>query len=110
MPGTYVLKRTSDGQYMFNLKAANGEVILTSERYTSKAAAENGIESVRANSPVDDRYRRLTSSAGEPYFTLTAANGEVIGTSQMYSTQSARENGIASVKENGPTATLHDQT
>ena len=51
MPGTYALKKTTDGQFMFNLKAGNGEVILTSERYTAKASAENGIASVRTSPP-----------------------------------------------------------
>ena len=59
MSATYDLKPTADGQFMFNLKAANGEVILTSERYTTKQSAENGIESVRTNSPLDERYDRL---------------------------------------------------
>jgi uncharacterized protein len=49
MAGKFVIKKTSDGQYRFNLKAGNGEIIATSESYTTKAAAENGIASVRAN-------------------------------------------------------------
>ncbi len=58
MAGTYELKATANGEFMFNLKAGNGQVILTSERYSAKAGAVNGIESVRTNSPVDDRYER----------------------------------------------------
>ena len=110
MPAKYALKTTSDDQYMFNLRAANNQVILTSERYTSKSAAENGIDSVRANSPVDARYDRLTSSSSEPYFTLKAANGQVIGRSEMYASSAARDNGIESVKTNGPSAPVDDQT
>jgi uncharacterized protein YegP (UPF0339 family) len=49
MAGKFVLKKTSNGQFRFNLKAGNGEIIATSETYTTKAAAENGIESVRKN-------------------------------------------------------------
>ncbi len=109
MPGTYHLKRTSDGQYMFNLLAGNHEVILTSERYTSKASALNGIESVKVNSPDDGRYDRRTSSAGQPYFVLKAANHEIIGRSEMYSSNSAMEKGIASVKKNGPSSTTKDE-
>lgn len=109
MSGWYVLKR-SDEQYMFNLKAGNGEIILTSERYTVKASAENGIASVQSNSPHDARYDRKTSSAGQPYFVLTAANNQVIGRSEMYSSVSARENGIDSVKKNGPTTDIRDET
>ena len=110
MAGKYVLKNSSDGQFMFNLKAGNGEVILTSERYTSKAGAQNGIESVRTNSPDDGQYDRLTSSAGDPYFTLKAKNPEVIGRSEMYSSTSAMNKGIESVKNNGPTTVVDDQT
>lgn len=108
--GTYVLKKTSDGQFMFNLKADNHEIILTSERYTAKASAENGIESVKTNSPHDERYDRLTSSNGKPYFTLKAANGEVIGKSEMYESTQGRDNGIESVKRNGPSSSTRDET
>jgi len=109
MAGTYALKKSGD-QFMFNLKAANGEVILTSERYTTRAGAQNGIASVQTNSPKDERYERKTSTAGQPYFVLKAANGEVIGKSEMYSSASARDNGIESVKKNGPTTDIRDET
>jgi len=110
MAAKYDLKKTADGQFMFNLKAANGEVILTSERYTTKASAENGIESVKTNAPNDEQYDRRTSTANQPYFVLKAANHEIIGKSEMYSSASAMENGIASVKANGPTAATSDLT
>jgi len=109
MSGYYDLKRSGD-QYMFNLKAGNHETILTSERYTTKASASGGIESVRKNSPSDARYQRKTASDGSPYFTLTGGNGEVIGRSEMYSSTAARDNGIESVKTNGPTPTVKDNT
>ncbi len=108
MPGTFVLKKTSDDQFMFNLKAANGEVILTSERYEAKGSATTGIDSVRTNSPMNGRYERKTATGGDPYFVLKAANGEIIGTSEMYSSNPARENGISSVKENGASASVDD--
>lgn len=108
--GTYVLKRTSDGQFMFNLKADNHEIILTSERYTTKASAEIGIESVKANSPHDERYNRLTSTSNKPYFTLEAANGQVIGKSELYESTQSRDNGIDSVKRNGPSSSTRDDT
>lgn len=109
MSGWYVLKRSGD-QYMFNLKAGNSEVILTSERYTAKSGAQNGIASVQTNSPKDERFERKTSKSGEPYFVLKAGNGETIGRSEMYSSSSACENGIASVKRNGPTTNIRDET
>ena len=110
MPGTYDLKKTNSGKFVFNLKAANHQVILTSELYESKAAAENGIASVRRNAPDDARYERKAAKNGEPYFVLKAANGQAIGKSEMYSSASAMENGIASVKKNGPDAVVADNT
>tara|TARA_R110002094_G_scaffold42357_3_gene54627 strand:- start:3513 stop:3845 length:333 start_codon:yes stop_codon:yes gene_type:complete len=110
MAGTYDLKKSPSGKFMFNLKAGNGQVILTSEQYESKSAAENGIESVRKNSPDDGRYERKTSKRNEPYFNLKAGNGQVIGGSEMYSGTAAMENGIASIKTNGPTARVMDNT
>jgi uncharacterized protein YegP (UPF0339 family) len=110
MSALFELKRTADDQFMFNLKAANGEVILTSERYTGKSAATNGIDSVRRNAPDDERYDRLSAKNGSPYFTLKATNGQIIGVSEMYSSEQAMEKGIASVKANGPQARLDDRS
>lgn len=110
MPGKFELKTSNNGEYMFNLIASNGQVILTSETYAERRSALNGIESVRVNAPLDERFERRTSSGGQPYFVLKAANGVVIGRSQMYSSTSAMENGIASVKNHAPDATLVDTT
>ncbi len=109
MAGKFDLKQAKDGQYMFNLKAGNGEIILTSELYKAKASAENGIRSVQENSQKDERFDRLMSKSDQPYFTLKAGNGEVIGRSEMYSSEAARDNGIASVKTNGSTTKIDDQ-
>lgn len=102
--------KSSGTQFMFNLKAANNEVILTSERYTTKQSAEGGIASVKANAPSDARYKKLTASNNSPYFTLTAGNGETIGTSERYSSTTARDNGITWVKTNAPNAATVDNT
>jgi uncharacterized protein YegP (UPF0339 family) len=110
MAGIFELKLAATSQPMFTLKVANGEVILTSELYESKQAAEKGIESVRQNSPLDERYERRTSKADEPYFVLKAGNGEIIGVSEMYSAPAAVDKGIASVKANAPGAVLKDLT
>lgn len=109
MSGDYILKRSGE-QYMFNLRAGNYQVILSSQRYTSKSAAQNGIASVQKSSPDDARYKRLKAKDGSEYFNLTAGNGEIIGTSEMYKSASARDKGIESVKTNGPTTTIKDQT
>lgn len=110
MSGTYELKTTASGQFTFNLKAGNGQVILTSQSYADKSGALNGIDSVRRNAADDANYERKTSTAGDPFFTLLAANKQVIGKSEMYSSASAMENGIASVKTHGPDAVLKDTT
>lgn len=110
MAGKFEIKKASDGQYLFHLKAGNGEVILASERYQEKRKAEHGIFAVRQNAPLDERYGRLTSKSGQPYFVLKAGNHEVIGQSEMYSSEAARDNGIESVKKNAPDATLSDLT
>ena len=110
MAGKFHLKKSSDGQFRFVLKAGNGETILTSELYTVKPSALNGIESVRKNSPLDERYEKKTDKAGHPRFNLKAANHEIIGSSESYSSDAARDAGIASVKANAPAASLEDET
>ena len=110
MAGSFVIEKGSSGKYRFNLRAGNYEKILTSETYETKASAEGGIESVRRNATDDARYARKTAKDGSPYFTLTATNGQVIGTSETYSSTSAMENGIESVKTNAPNATVVDRT
>lgn len=106
----FIIHRSSDGQFHFDLTARNGQKILHSELYTTKSSCENGITSVKSNSQDDNRYARKESSNGQHYFNLKATNGQVIGTSEMYTTTSARENGIASVKENAPKAAVDDRT
>ncbi len=110
MAGKFELYQDKAGEYRFRLKAGNGEIILVSECYKQKASAENGIESVRKNAPTDERYERKDTSSGKPMFNLKATNGQVIGTSESYSSASARDNGIESVKKNAPDAKLDDQT
>lgn len=104
MAGKFELKVSSNGKYHFNLKAGNGQIILSSEMYESKSAAENGIASVSKNAADDARYERKVSSNGKPYFNLKASNGQVIGKSEMYESEASMENGIESVKKNGPDA------
>ena len=110
MAAKYQLFKANNGQFYFRLKAANGEIILSSEGYSTKAGASNGISSVKSNSPYDSNYLRQNSTDNRYYFVLRAANYETIGTSQMYSTTQAREVGVQSVKTNGPTAQIEDLT
>lgn len=107
--GKFVITKRTNGEFQFNLKAGNGQTILTSEGYTTKTACLNGIESVKTNSQEDSRFDRRESSNGRPYFNLRASNGQIIGSSEMYESVSARENGIESVKKNAPESIIDDQ-
>ena len=108
--GQFVITKRTNGEFQFNLKAGNGQTILTSEGYAAKPNCENGIDSVRKNSQDDGKYDRKTSSNGKAYFNLKATNGQIIGTSEMYEGESGRDNGIASVKSNATDAVVDDKT
>lgn len=110
MPGKFELKKSKNDKFFFTLHASNGQTLLTSEMYEAKASALNGIESVKKNAGDDGRYGRLAGKDGSPYFVLKAGNGQVIGQSQMYSGEKARDEGIASCQANGPGAATDDQT
>ena len=110
MAAKFVLKVGKNGQFFFNLKAANGQVILTSEMYKGKDSALNGIESVRKNAASKDRFERKATTKNEPFFVLSATNGQTVGKSETYSSAAAMENGIGSVMENAPKAELEDLT
>ena len=119
--GKFVVKETSTG-VKFDLKAGNGQVIATSEVYSSKAACLNGIESVKTNcvGEVEDqtvenfekvkhpKFEMYQDKAGEYRFRLKAKNGEIIATSEGYTTKTACENGIESVKKNAPEAEIEE--
>ena len=107
--GKFVITENDKGQFHFSLKAANGQVILTSQMYSSKSGCENGIESVRKNSSNDSMFERKEAKDGRPYFNLKAANAQIIGSSQMYSSEEAMENGIASIKKNAPDASVEHE-
>ena len=110
MSGWYEISKSSSGQFRFVLKAANAETILTSELYTTRSGVDGGIAAVQKNSPLAERYELKNTKDGHPYFNLKAANHEVIGSSEAYSSDAARDKGIASVKSNGPTTVIKDKT
>ncbi len=119
--GKFVVRETATG-VKFDLKAGNGEVIATSEVYSSKAACLKGIESVKNNcvgeiedqtvEPIAEvkhpKFEMYQDKAGEYRFRLKAKNGEVIATSEGYKTKASCENGIASVKKNAPEAEIEE--
>jgi len=108
MPGKFEIKSGKTGKFRFNLKASNGQVILTSEAYETRSAAVKGITSVKKNAGNDKRFERKAAKDGSVYFILKASNGEPIGKSEMYKTKRSLENGIASVGRNAPEAPVGD--
>ncbi len=110
MAGWFELKKASNGQFHFTLNASNGQTVLGSEMYTARASAQNGIASVQANCANNERYSKATASNGKFYFTLKAANSQVIGQSQMYASEASRDAGIESVKTNGGSSDIRDKT
>ena len=107
--GKFVITTRKNGEFQFNLKATNGQVILTSEGYATKAACLNGVESVRKNAAVEARFEVKVAKNGKPYFNLKATNGQIIGASQMYSSEATMKNGIASVMKNAPEAPVVEE-
>ena len=116
--GKFVIRKTHTG-IKFDLKAGNGEVIATSEVYTTEKACRNGIESIRKNAPiagVEDqtvegfekvkhpKFELYQDKSGGYRFRLKATNGEIIGVSESYTTLASCKNGVESVKKNAPDA------
>lgn len=106
MAGKFEIKSGKTGKFRFNLKASNGQVILSSEAYNTAAAAKSGAASVAKNAGNAKRFERKKAKDGSSYFVMKAANGEVIGKSEMYKTAKAMENGIASVGKHAPGAAI----
>ena len=122
--GKFSLKQTEAG-FSFNLVAGNGEIIATSQVYTTKGAALKGIESVSNNAPlapVEDqtvpeyehesnpKFEVYKDKAGEFRFRLKAGNGEIIAASEGYKAKASCMKGIASVQENAAWSDVVEET
>jgi hypothetical protein len=108
--GKFVISKRKNGEFQFNLVAGNGEIVLTSEGYASKPSCMNGVKSVVKNAADVKRFEPKVAKNGKFHFNLKASNGQVIGSSEMYDSQSTCENGIASVKKNVVGAKIEDKT
>ena len=108
MEGTFEVYQDSRGEHRFRLKAPNGETILTGEGYSSIAGCMNGIESVRENCVVPERFETYEDASGKHRFRLKAANYQIIGVSEAYESKSGMESGIESVKRWAPTAEIKE--
>ena len=100
----FKLTQGKSGKYHFTLLAKNKQVVLTSEAYNSRAAAINGIASVRKNAADRSHFETRTAKNGKSYFVLLAKNREIIGQSQMYAHRNSAYTGIRSVMANAPAA------
>jgi len=100
--------KKSDEKFHFVLKAANGQVILSSQMYASKSGAMKGIESIQKNCTDDNCWERKTAKNGKFHFNLKSTNGQIIGSSQMYAGESGMENGIDSIRRNAPQAQIKE--
>lgn len=96
--GTFETFVGVDGKHYFHLLSGNGEKVLQSQAYSSRAAAEKGVESVRKNAVDANNFEQLTASNGEHYFNLVAQNGEIIGSSELYTTATSAKKAATSVK------------
>mgnify|MGYP003410972328 CR=1 FL=1 len=110
MTGWFEIAKSSDDKFWCVLKAANADTILTSERYSAKNSLDTGIASVQSNCAMDDMYERMESKNDKHYFNLKSTNHQIIGTSQMYESAQSCEKGIESVKTNGGSQTVKDNT
>ncbi len=119
----FVIRTTASG-VKFDLKHTNGQVIATSEVYSTKDACLNGVASVKKNAPVagvedqtaegfeavkHPKFEMYKDKAGEFRFRLKATNGQIIAVSEGYTTKASCENGIASVQKNAPEAEVEEE-
>ena len=88
----------SQAGFRFNLHAGNGETVLSSESYTTKEAAWNGAFAIKDAAALEASFTIKTATDNRYYFTLTAENGQVVGVSQMYTSRTAAQAGVTSVK------------
>jgi hypothetical protein len=108
MAGKFEIFKDKRGEFRFRLKSGNGEIILASEGYKDRSGATNGIASVKKNSDLLARFQKKTSESGKSYFVLKAGNHQVIGTSEMYDSDKACDEGIKSVIHTAPLAPVED--
>jgi uncharacterized protein YegP (UPF0339 family) len=106
MAGKFTIFSGKGGKTYFNLKAGNGEIILASQGYVDRSGARNGVESVKNNAADAGRFEKKVASNGKFHFSLRAGNGQIIGNSEMYESEKARDAGIASVSSYAAGATL----
>jgi uncharacterized protein YegP (UPF0339 family) len=104
--GNFEKYNATNDDFRFRLKGGNGENILASEGYTTAAARDNGVESVKKNSSEEKLYELKETAAGKWHFNLTATNGQVIGQSQSYASEITAKAGMQSMMKTAPGANV----
>lgn len=110
MSSKFEIFKDKRGEFRFRLRAGNGETVLASEGYKDRGGARGGIASVKRNADLLARFQKKTNDSGKFYFVLRAGNHQVIGTSETYDTDAARDAGIKSVMHAAPLAGVEDQS
>jgi uncharacterized protein YegP (UPF0339 family) len=106
MAGKFEIYKDKAGEFRFRLKSGNGQIILASEGYKERGGCKNGVESVKKNASLEERFKKYETKSGKFAFSLLAANHQTIGTSQQYETADSRDKGIKSVMTNAPDAAV----
>ena len=101
MAAQFEIQKAKDRRSYFNLRAGNGEIILTSQMYATTSGARKGIRSVQSNAALAGRYERRRGKGRKSHFVLKTANHRVIGTSETHSSDAKIEKGIKSMMKNG---------
>jgi len=110
MAGKFEIYKDKAGEFRFRLKASNGEIVLSSEGYKSRKSCDNGVASVQKNSAIPERFEMKSTAGGKFRFSLKASNGQVVGTSENYSSESACKAGTQSVAKAAAGARIVDLT
>ena len=108
MASKFQIKSAKNGKFYFNLVAGNGETVLTSQMYASKATAKKGIASVQTNAKSQKQFEEKTNKAGKHYFVLKAKNHQVVGNGEAFSGKAAMKKGIVAVTKNAAKAKIED--
>jgi|GEM_PF-337133 len=106
----FTIQKFANGLYYFRLRENNGQLLVASEGYSSKAACLNGVNAVKSNGTADNRYERKTSANGKYYFNIKGTKGQILGTSDMYEVVTARDNAINAVQSVVAEAIVNDET
>jgi uncharacterized protein YegP (UPF0339 family) len=108
--GKFVISKTTEGKFKFDLVDDKGNIILVGKKYLQKSMCKKGIESVKDNSQDKSKYKCKRTLNNKTFFNLKSINGKIIGTSQIYEGKTSRDEAIAFIKSKVPTAAVEDHS